>query len=164
MKKALLTVFLSFIMITAFSQIHVGFGGAFGTKGGKDASGDKSAFGLHMRLLTEVDDTFGIIAGYNYFPQQKYDQAGYEAVRNFSILHLNGQVFLANEADFQFYGIGGFNYHLISEKFRGATNKGNAFSYEAGLGVKLDDDWNFYVETKYVGHSEQIIVVLGIFF
>ena len=77
MKKVLLTLFLSFMMITAFSQVQVGFGGAFGTKGGKDASGDKSGFGLHMRLLTEIDDTFGIIAGYNYFPQQnRFDRFG----------------------------------------------------------------------------------------
>jgi opacity protein-like surface antigen len=142
MKKTFLIIAFAVIAGTAFSQeIKFGVGAALG--GNTD-------FGVHARALYELQDKIDIVGGFTLsFP------TGITAWQISADAHYK----FAEEGDFIFYGLAGFNYSHT--KIKGLAGNGK-LGFDIGAGTEYK---KFFGELKLdTGFGEQVALTIGMYF
>lgn len=164
--KRILFIILVLIMATGttFSQSSFGLAGTAGTKTGIDENGEsKMNFGVHARMLSSISESIGLIGGFTYYLPSSIMIGTTETKWNFMTFNADIALYLANEEDFKFYGLGGVTYTSARVEVGGASATSEwEFGWEAGAGVIFGE--HFFIEGKYDGKLEQIVGVVGFYF
>lgn len=173
MKKTLIIATLLLIIGHAgFSQVKFGLGAVVGTKSGWeiDESAPVSAdlvtnlklnYGINARVLWEFNDKISFVGGLTYFLPTKITSDDQEINYYNMVVSANAHYNILKKDKLKLYGLGGFNFSLISTRIniRGLTEAG--FGYEFGAGAQFG---KLFLEGKYDGNLDQIVGTLGIYF
>lgn len=162
--KRILFILLLFILAsgTAFSQLTFGFAGIAGTKSGVDSNLEaKFNFGGHGRVASEITDRIGFVGGFTYFWPSFVTIGSVKTRWNLLILNSDLLLYIVNEEDFQFYGLGGGTFTAFAVTSGTNMESTSDFGWEAGAGVKIG---RVFIEGKYDSNREQIIAIVGIYF
>ena len=170
MKKKISLVFAIVAMLLVgqevSAQMKLGGNLVLGSKLSIDDDGsDKAAFGIGVKGLYELNESFSIAPGFTYFLPSSPD--GIDV--SYYVLDADAQYNFVKNESLKVYAIGGLNYSYADVSFdlgdfgdiSGADSK---VGLNLGIGARTGGDVQFFGDLKYNSAYENINLAVGVLF
>lgn len=170
MKKKILFVFALVAMVLVVhevnAQMKLGGNLVLGTKLSIDDDGSEAAaFGIGIKGLYELNESFSIAPGFTYFFPSSPD--GLDLTEY--VLDVDAHYNFVQEEAFKVYAIGGLNYSYVDASidfgefgtFSGSDSK---VGLNLGVGARTGGDIQFFGDIKYNSAYENVNLAVGVLF